>query len=68
MVNIIKARKVIFLRTILVMREFMSIRVILVERIREFIEGNDNTFDSPVKQALQITYVFDPFNFFGKYG
>ena len=56
--NIIKARKLIFLRTILVMKEFMPIRLILIERIRDFVDGDDNLYDSPVKQALQITNEF----------
>ena len=52
----IKARKVIFIRTILMMEEKMPIRKILMERINEFVPDSENQWDSPIKQILQYCH------------
>ena len=52
----IKARKVVFVRTILQMEECMPVRKIFVERFREYHDGCDNPFDSPI---IQIHYCRD---------
>ena len=58
-VNYIKARKIIFLRTITSMPDFMPLRRILVERIGEFETPDMSRFDSPLTQTLQYCADFD---------
>ena len=53
-VNYINALKMIFLRSIIVMRDHMPIRRIFINRVNEFIEGQDNPFESPIIHNLQI--------------
>ena len=55
----IKARKIIFVRTILQMEECMPVRRILVERFREYRDGCTNPYDSPVIQILNYCKEFD---------
>ena len=62
LVNFIKAKKLIFLRTILAMNDYMPIKVILIERIREFVPDGTNRFDSPIVQILQLCHEFNLLN------
>ena len=55
----IKARKIIFLRTILCMREEMPIRQILLEKLRYFNVDDNNRFDSPINQILSYCSEFN---------
>ena len=48
----IKARKIIFLRTILAMEEYMPIRKVLIAKINSFVDNDINHFDSPITQIL----------------
>ena len=52
-VQYIKARKIIFVRTILKMDESMPIRKIFIERLNDFNPENENPMDSPILQILQ---------------
>ena len=61
-VNYIKARQVIFLRSIIVMKEHMPLRKIFINRLNEFVDGIDNQYDSPMIHALQICSNFDLLN------
>ena len=61
-VTLIKVRKIIFLRTIMVMSDFSPLRKILIERIREDEEIESNMYDSPLKQILQLSREFDLFD------
>ena len=58
-VNYIKARKIIFIRTITSMPDYMPLRRILVERIGEFGTPDMSRFDSPLTQTLQYCADFD---------
>ena len=55
-VNYVKARKLIFLRTIIVMKEHMPIRRTFINRLDEFIPGSVNMYDSPIMYTLQICF------------
>ena len=57
-ITFIKARKVVFVRTILNMDENMPIRRVFIERLREYQVGCDNPYDSPVIQILQYCSEF----------
>ena len=48
----IKARKIIFLRTILAMAEYMPIRKVLITKIDSFNDTDINPYDSPITQIL----------------
>ena len=50
--NFIKTRKLIFLRTIVVMQEYMPLRKILIERVREYGSNDPNVTESPIVQIL----------------
>ena len=50
--NYIKARKLLFIRTILCMEEYMPIRKILIERMSEYNPLYVNEFESPIVQIL----------------
>ena len=56
--RVIKAKKLIFTRTIACMDDFMPIKRIFKERILEFREGDPNVFDSPIIQILEIACEF----------
>ena len=58
-IQFIKAKKIIFLRTILVMNEDMPIKKILVERINNFNAGDVNAYDSPLTQILEYCNEFN---------
>ena len=58
-VNYIRARQVIFLRSILVMNENMPIRRILENRVNEYNVGGDNPYDSPILHILEICADYD---------
>ena len=58
-VTFIKARKIIFLRSILVMQNHTPIRRVLIERVNEFREGMVNEFDSPLIQILEYCVEFN---------
>ena len=51
-IRFIKARKVIFIRTIIVMREFMPIRQIPVKRLEEYGNNVLNAYESTILQIL----------------
>ena len=53
MLNIIKARKIIFIRTIMVMEDYMPLRRIAIERLAEFEPDGANEYDSPLVQIFQ---------------
>ena len=57
-IQFIKARKIIFLRTILVMEEYMPIKRILIARIDNYEDDNVNQFDSPLMQILSFCAEF----------
>ena len=61
LVTIIKVRKIIFLRSVFVMEDHAPLKRILIERVREFNEGqyDDNKYDSPMKQMLQYCNDFN---------
>ena len=52
-ITYIKACKIIFLRSIMIMDEHAPIRRILMERIREFDVNMHNPYDSPILQSLE---------------
>ena len=58
LITFIKARKIVFVRTILNMNENMPIRRVFIERLREYQVGCDNPYDSPVIQLLQYCSEF----------
>ena len=58
-VQFIKAKKIIFLRTILVMEHGMPIRRVLVEKINSYNAEDRNEFDSPLSQILSYCAEFD---------
>ena len=58
LVVFIKARKVIFVRTILQMEECIPVRKIFIERFREYHDGWGNPYDSPVIQILHYCMEF----------
>ena len=51
-VTIIKVRKIIFLRTIFVMAEYMPIKVMLLATLQEQPEKDDNPYDSAILQMI----------------
>ena len=63
-INYIKALKLIFLRSIVVMKEYIPLRRILVNRINDFEAGMGNPYDSPLLYSLQICHDFDLYNNF----
>ena len=54
----IKARKVIFVRTIMAMEDCMPVKKIFVERLREYVIDCTNKMDSPIIQILQYCQDF----------
>ena len=58
LVLFIKARKVIFVRSILQMDECMPVKRIFLERFREYHDGLDNPYDSPLIQILHYCREF----------
>ena len=58
LVLFIKAKKVLFVRTILQMEECMPVRKIFVEMFREYHDGCDNPYDSPIIQILHYCREF----------
>ena len=58
-VNVVIARKLIFIRTIMVMDEFMPIKRIFLERLKEFQVDAENKYDSPILQILQYCHEYD---------
>ena len=57
--NIIKVKKLIFIRTILNMREYMPLRKIFIERVNDFRYNDPNEHDSPIVQMLQYCEEFE---------
>ena len=57
--NYIKARQVVFLRSIVVMKENMPIRRIMENRLNEFNVDDGNQYDSPILHILKICSDFD---------
>ena len=60
-IKYIKALKLIFLRSIIVMREHVPIRrisKIRKNRFSNFEDGNDDPYDSPIIHALQVCIEF----------
>ena len=51
-VNYIKTRKLIFIRTIVSMEEYMPLRKILMERVREYTSGDQDYTESPIIQIV----------------
>ena len=58
-INYIKARQVVFLRSIVVMKENMPIKGIMENRLNEFDVFNGNPYDSPLIHILQTCYDYD---------
>ena len=58
-IPMIKARRIIFIRTIMVMAEYMPIRVILCERITEYDTNNVNQHESVIIQILKYCEEFN---------
>ena len=58
-VQFIKAKKIIFLRTIFAMENDMPIRRLTIEIINEYVVGDGNDLDSPLKQMLSYCTEFD---------
>ena len=54
----IKAKKIIFVRTILSMNECMLIRRVFLERLNSFNENCENKMDSPIVQILKYCHDF----------
>ena len=54
----IKAKKIIFVRTILSMNECMPIRRVFLERLNSFNENCENKMDSPIVQILKYCHDF----------
>ena len=54
--NVIIARKLIFVRNIMVMDDFMPIKRILLGRLDEFQIDSGNRYDSPILQILQYSH------------
>ena len=57
--NYIKARQVVFLRSIVMMKDNMPIRRILESRLNEFNIENGNPYDSPIIHILQTCASFE---------
>ena len=55
-VNYIKGRQIMFLRSIVVMKDNMPIRKIMEHRVNEFDVGNGKPYDSPLLHTLQICH------------
>ena len=58
-VNYIKALKLLFLRSIIVMGDHLPIRRIFASRLNEFSILDENPYDSPIIHALQICKEFN---------
>ena len=58
-ITYIKARQVLFLRSIFVMEEYLPIRTILSERIRGFDADSANMYDSPLINILGVCMDFE---------
>ena len=58
-VNYIKARQLIFLRSIIVMNENIPVRRILANRVNEYNVGGDNPYDSPILHMLGVCSDYD---------
>ena len=58
----IKAQKLIFVRSIACMNEFAPIKAIFVGRLNYFDEDDTNQYDSPIKQILEISLEFRVIN------
>ena len=58
-VRVIKAKKLIFIRTIAYMYEYIPLRRIFINRLNDFHGGHDNLFDSPVIQMLEFALEFN---------
>ena len=56
--TVIKAKKLIFVRSIACMNEFAPIKAIFEGRLNEFDEEDTNQYDSPIKQILKISLEF----------
>ena len=56
--TVIKAKKLIFVRSIACMNEFAPIKAIFEGRLNEFDEDDTNQYDSPIKQILKISLEF----------
>ena len=61
-IRVIQAKKLIFVRSIACMHEFIPIRRIFIERLAEFDPDNQNPFDSPILDILNISRKFGLFN------
>ena len=53
-INYIRARQVVFIRSIFSMLDHMSIKRILIERVKEFRDNVTNQYDSPLLNILQV--------------
>ena len=51
--NYIKVRKMIFIRTIVCMKDFIPLKRILIERVNEYRPGDANPKESPIIQILE---------------
>ena len=58
-VNYVKARKVIFIRTIFCMEDHAPLKRVLLERVREYGVHDGNPYESPIIQILHICHEFD---------
>ena len=58
-IRVIKAKKLIFVRSIACMKEHMPLRIFFSERLLEFHAGNENPYDSPIIQVLEIATEFE---------
>ena len=56
--NYVKTRKIIFIRSIVSMEDFMPLRHILVERVRAYSNETPNHTESPIVQILQFCEEF----------
>ena len=63
LMNYIKARKLIFIRTIMVMEEYFPIRGILLKRVEEYDITDHNHSESPLVQILQYCEEFGVFEY-----
>ena len=61
-IRVIQAKKLIFVRSIACMYEFIPIRRIFIERLAEYDPDNQNPLDSPILDILNISRKFGLFN------
>ena len=54
-IRVTKAKKLIFIRSIACMYDFIPIRRIFIERLAEFDPENQNPYDSPILEMLKIS-------------